>query len=168
MGFERKVTTPFNESSLDCIGCGTCELICPTKYIDMKDLPEAQEVTPSDHQIIGPVRNFDTWNTEFKVRVCNECGNPFYSAQPLKKFQESQNLQSGFFDVCPSCRIPPHVDEDLCLGCGGCVVNCPIGAILMKEKGEEQKPTIYRENCTGCHYCVDMCVVGAITIENRE
>jgi NADH dehydrogenase/NADH:ubiquinone oxidoreductase subunit G len=165
MGYERKVTTPFNEASSDCIGCGTCELICPTKVIDMKDLPEAEEITPSDHEKIGPTRNLYTWNTEFKVKVCKECGNPFYPAQPLQKFQEAQNLKPEFFDTCPSCRIPPKVDEELCLGCGGCVVNCPIGAIMMKEKDEEQRSNIYRENCTGCHYCVDKCVVGAIKLE---
>ena len=45
------------------------------------------------------------------------------------------------------------------------MINCPIGAIMMQEKEEEQRSNIYWENCTGRHYCVDKCVVGAIKLE---
>ena len=76
MGLERKVTTPFNQPSVDCIGCGTCELVCPTKVIDMKDLPETQEVIPGDHEMQGPVRSLYNWNTEFKMKSARNAATP--------------------------------------------------------------------------------------------
>jgi len=37
-GIKRKVETPFSTNSPVCIECGTCELICPTEAIKVKDI----------------------------------------------------------------------------------------------------------------------------------
>jgi formate hydrogenlyase subunit 6/NADH:ubiquinone oxidoreductase subunit I len=154
-GYERKVGTPFDEKSSDCIGCGTCELICPTGYVEMGDTHAAE-----------PVRTLKQWKTDLPLRVCRECNNPFFPAPALDRFRDGNLFSSPeFLDVCPSCRMPPSVDEDLCTACNGCIIVCPMGAAQFIEHGDDQKSHIFPENCCGCHTCVDVCGWGAIKVE---
>jgi formate dehydrogenase major subunit len=37
-GISKEVSPPFKVISPTCIGCGTCVLICPTGYIQLKDV----------------------------------------------------------------------------------------------------------------------------------
>ncbi len=154
-GYERKVGTPFDEKSSDCIGCGTCEFICPTGCVEMEDI-----LAPE------PVRKLKKWKTELQLRVCKECNNPFFPALALDRFRDGNLFATPeFLDVCPSCRMPPTVDEDLCTACNGCIIVCPMGAAQFIEHGDDQKSHIFPENCCGCHTCVDVCGWGAIKVE---
>ncbi len=71
------------------------------------------------------------------------------------------------------------IDEELCQGCGNCIVVCPVSALsdtsVAGGSGSEEKKTfgvstgavrIYDpEFCTGCGTCVRACGYGAIEIE---
>jgi ferredoxin len=48
----------------------------------------------------------------------------------------------------------PWVNEDLCVGCGVCVDDCPVGAITLKE---DQKAIINEDECIRCGRCHDIC-----------
>ena len=156
MGYERKVSTPFNTKSSDCIGCGTCELICPTGCVDMEDTLDPE-----------PVRTLKKWKTDLSLRVCKECKNPFFPASALDRFRDENVFSSPeFLDLCPSCRIPPYVDEELCTACNACIIVCPMGAAqFIEQHGDDQKAHIFTENCSGCHTCVEVCGWGAIKLE---
>lgn len=57
------------------------------------------------------------------------------------------------------------IDEDLCTGCGKCIIGCPEGAIELIDG----KAKLVSENyCDGLGACIGQCPEGAITIEKRE
>ena len=56
--------------------------------------------------------------------------------------------------------MPVTVDKDVCVGCGACEANCPVGAIAVKEDGKaECDPDV----CVDCGACVANCPVEAIS-----
>jgi bidirectional [NiFe] hydrogenase diaphorase subunit len=59
-GPERKVSSPFDEEAGDCIGCGSCAYICPTKYIEVEEE--------------GMKRNFPLWHVEFDLVYSKKLG----------------------------------------------------------------------------------------------
>ena len=57
------------------------------------------------------------------------------------------------------------IDEDLCTGCGECIINCPEGALQIVDG----KARVVKESyCDGLGACLGECPEGAITIEERE
>jgi heterodisulfide reductase subunit A len=52
-----------------------------------------------------------------------------------------------------------QVREELCSGCGECVISCPFNAIALNERGRAQvNPAL----CQGCGTCAAACLPGAI------
>ncbi|MFA4874692.1 MAG: 2Fe-2S iron-sulfur cluster-binding protein [bacterium] len=90
-GSGRKVSSPFYLEATDCIGCGSCAYVCPTKYIEVKE----DENT----------RTFPLWHVEFEMAKCSKCGQkiaPKKQIEFLKK--RAKNLPEGWFDLCQNCR----------------------------------------------------------------
>ena len=57
------------------------------------------------------------------------------------------------------------IDEELCNGCGKCVVPCVEGAItIVNGKARVLK----EELCDGLGFCVGICPTGALSIEEKE
>lgn len=55
------------------------------------------------------------------------------------------------------------VDEDLCSGCGTCIMGCPYTAIeLVKEKDDKTHAKVNEALCMGCGACVAACPSGAM------
>ena len=58
-----------------------------------------------------------------------------------------------------------HIDEELCNGCGACVIPCAEGAIeLVDGKARVVDDTL----CDGAGFCLGVCPTGALTVETRE
>jgi len=89
-GTQRWVATPFFDSSVVCIGCGSCAYVCPTQCIGMED--------------VGDTRRFKKWNTEFKLKACKACGYYFAPEFQLEYMRKKANLPKEHFDTCPNCR----------------------------------------------------------------
>jgi ferredoxin len=52
----------------------------------------------------------------------------------------------------------PKVDPEVCTGCGICIDQCPMEAIVL----EDGVAKIIDENCSNCRACVDECPIEAI------
>jgi len=82
----------------------------------------------------------------------------------------------------PVLRSVLVTDDDACLGCGNCVIVCPVNAasdpFLAAGHLNERKPlleivdgtvTVYDQDlCGGCGACAMICPVDAIWLERKE
>jgi len=72
-GVAKKISTPFGEQSADCIGCGSCAAVCPTKAIECGEVKATRSI----------------WGRKFKLLRCASCGAAFATeeeyAYALKK-----------------------------------------------------------------------------------
>ena len=59
----------------------------------------------------------------------------------------------------------PWVNEDLCVGCGVCVDECPVGAITLKE---DQKAVINEDECIRCGRCHEVCPEEAVRHDSER
>ena len=59
----------------------------------------------------------------------------------------------------------PWVNEDLCVGCGVCVDDCPVGAITLKD---DQKAIINENECIRCGRCHDVCPQEAVRHDSER
>ena len=59
----------------------------------------------------------------------------------------------------------PWVNEDLCVSCGVCVDDCPVGAITLKE---DQKAIINEDECIRCGRCHDVCPQEAVRHDSER
>jgi NADH dehydrogenase/NADH:ubiquinone oxidoreductase subunit G len=60
-GIGKKISSPYDEPSRDCIGCASCALVCPTGAIDCTET--------GGRRII--------WNKSFELLRCENCGALF-------------------------------------------------------------------------------------------
>lgn len=84
-GTSKKVSTPYDDASKDCIGCGACAEVCPTKAIALKDEYGIRTI----------------WNKEFELVKCECCGKYFATRESL------DFIKSRLGDdecICDSCR----------------------------------------------------------------
>jgi len=59
----------------------------------------------------------------------------------------------------------PWVNEDLCVSCGVCVDDCPVGAITLKEN---QTAVIDEDGCIRCGRCHEVCPEEAVRHDSER
>lgn len=78
-GIEKKVTTPFNDPTGACVGCGSCTYICPTGCIEMIQKDSEMALSMTGHTLENCTNNFqcatcdinDTFVTEMKKAIAD-------------------------------------------------------------------------------------------------
>ena len=58
----------------------------------------------------------------------------------------------------------PHVEQDVCIGCGMCKKNCAHSAITI----ENRKASIEHSKCVGCGRCIGACPTDAVSPDYDE
>ena len=87
-GIKREVSTPFDDVSELCIGCGSCHYICPTGAVKMED--------------VDGVRKIRNWKVEFELARCKTCGNYFAPKVQLEYIKNNYGIEEDL-EICPSC-----------------------------------------------------------------
>ncbi|HEX9133617.1 MAG TPA: 4Fe-4S dicluster domain-containing protein [Ktedonobacteraceae bacterium] len=148
----------FTDTSL-CIGCKACEIACK----QWNQLPASEPVwTGSSYDNTGQL-SASTWR---HVLFIEHIGRPEIPAitpgTALPFFNTDRWLMQS--DVCKHCANAPcqeacptgsiirtefdtvYVQQEICNGCGYCVVACPFGVIMRDEYGDRTA-----HKCTLCY-----------------
>ena len=59
--------------------------------------------------------------------------------------------------------MPPKVNKEECTGCGTCVEECPVEAIIIDEN--ENCAVVDEDECVDCGACEEACPTGAMKVE---
>ncbi|HDS29432.1 MAG TPA: 4Fe-4S dicluster domain-containing protein [Firmicutes bacterium] len=87
-GIIKEISTPLREPPPDCIGCGSCAIVCPTDTIPM--------VQTNDHRII--------WDRVFELLKCTECGKAHITVEQRDWLINKNNLPADYYDLCDECK----------------------------------------------------------------
>jgi NADH dehydrogenase/NADH:ubiquinone oxidoreductase subunit G len=93
-GVEKKISTPYDEPSYDCIGCGSCANVCPTKAIECTESKAVPRGAGSR----------TIWGRKFKLIRCSSCGEAFTTEE---EYAYSLEKVSGLVPrdvLCETCR----------------------------------------------------------------
>jgi NADH dehydrogenase/NADH:ubiquinone oxidoreductase subunit G len=93
-GIFKKVATPYDEPSKECIGCATCANICPTNAIKVVDKDGQREI----------------WSKKFNLVECEECGKYFATEEHLKYAYRRAGIKSEKI-LCEKCKRKASLDE---------------------------------------------------------
>ncbi|PKL60160.1 MAG: ferredoxin [Methanomicrobiales archaeon HGW-Methanomicrobiales-4] len=102
------VNTPFFEENPDCLGCGTCAKVCPTRAIEIEDQ--------------GDLRIMRSWSgTRIQFQQCTECGGYFAPKVMLEKTLAhlDPGLAKELKYLCPTCRSKSIVLNEIRAMTGG-------------------------------------------------
>ncbi|MHB9292230.1 2Fe-2S-binding protein [Hollandina sp. SP2] len=88
-GTAKKVSTPYDTGSSDCIGCGACAQVCPVDAIECTETQNTRTL----------------WNSTFKLISCKQCGVPFTTQETLNVVREKALPGTHMhLALCPDCR----------------------------------------------------------------
>jgi ferredoxin len=96
--------------------------------------------------------------------ICNCCGCCCEAMIAARRF--------GLLDPVHTSNFLPHVDEDLCNGCGKCVDACPVEAMTLVSANDPRKArkrlaALDAEICLGCGVCTRVCPAKGLWLEAR-
>jgi len=86
-GTDKKVSTPYDEPSAVCIGCGSCAAVCATKVIKAEEVNGTRKI----------------WGKTFELLRCKRCGE-HYAPREYIDFMEKKLGEKSEGDYCSSCR----------------------------------------------------------------
>lgn len=86
-GITKKVSTPYDEPSKKCIGCGSCAFVCPTDAIEIFE--------ENGKRII--------WGKTFELLKCKNCGTYFASKEEFEYAnKKSEDIKPEI--LCDKCK----------------------------------------------------------------
>ncbi len=85
-GITKKVSTPYDEPSMDCLGCEACAEVCPTGAIKIEDR--------KDEKLI--------WYRGFGMVKCSVCGKELIQENILEFVNEKLNTEEE--PICDACK----------------------------------------------------------------
>ena len=138
-----------------CVGCGSCESVCPVDAIKVigtvarVDKNECIEcgacVDECPADAISQVQQTNLYNRTIGKNISR---TPLFGSNNISNFVPTDNL--GI-----------RIDSNICVGCGSCESVCPVDAI--KVIGTVAR--VDKNECIECGACVDECPADAISLE---
>ena len=152
----------FTDTTL-CIGCKACEVACK----EWNELPQdGYEYTGQSYDNTGELNGYTWRHVAFVEQI--ERKEAVQDSAPAKSrwLMESDVCKhcthAGCLDVCPTGAIirtefgTVVIQEDVCNGCGYCIVACPFGVI-----SEKTQPETKGHGTMGkCTLCYDRLKIG--------
>jgi NADH dehydrogenase/NADH:ubiquinone oxidoreductase subunit G len=86
-GTTKKVSTPYDDSSMDCIGCGACAEVCPTEAIKILDKDGKRVI----------------WNRTFELLKCSRCGK-YYTTIEAFNYANKMLDNKDEEQLCNDCK----------------------------------------------------------------
>ena len=93
-GVAKKISTPYGEPSTDCIGCGSCAEVCPTKAIECTEEKGRRFI----------------WGKKFDLIHCASCGNAFATKEEYAFALNNADLEEPEIALCDTCRKKKNAD----------------------------------------------------------
>ena len=87
-GIAKRVATPYDEPSADCIGCLSCAGICPTKAIGFTQDGARRSI----------------WGKHFALILCERCGAVFATAEEAACARAKAGIDAVDGLLCEKCR----------------------------------------------------------------
>ncbi len=87
-GTKKKIGTAFNEPAADCIGCGSCAIICPTQAIEMTEAEGNRTI----------------WEKTFELLRCRDCGEYFTTPESLEHVRKKLGETVGNIEELQLCN----------------------------------------------------------------
>ena len=85
-GVDKKVSTPFDEPAVVCVGCGSCAAVCPTGAIEIKEDASTRTI----------------WEKVFDLALCKKCGAVMGTAFEL--YRAANRAEAEPSDLCDKCK----------------------------------------------------------------
>jgi len=102
-GVTKGISTPYGEPSADCVGCGSCAAVCPTKAIECTESKGVRSI----------------WGKKYKLIECASCGKAFATEEEYafaekttvaeKASPKDTSLQTDA-PLCEDCRRKKSAD----------------------------------------------------------
>lgn len=98
------------------------------------------------------------------IYICGSARWPTDIADGISQAQAASSkaaipMKKGFATVEP---ITSFVNEDICVGCGNCVLVCPFSAVEVQPQNGKRVANVTAVKCKGCGSCVATCSSGAM------
>jgi len=85
-GIDKKVSTPYDEPALVCVGCGSCASVCPVGAIKVEEDGGERKI----------------WNKKLPLARCKRCGAEFGTV--FEHYRSSERAGAPPADLCEVCK----------------------------------------------------------------
>ena len=96
--------------------------------------------------------------------ICNCCGCCCEAMIAARRF--------AIFNPIHTTNFIPEINKEKCIGCGKCVIVCPVEAMTLVSSNDPDKPKMKQSKlnediCLGCGLCVRACMNDNIRLKSR-